>query len=679
MANRNANDAINNSANEFLSLADLEAQMAQEAWDEDVKRRKEALKIEYSLIGQYKKKQHEIDLKLIDLKLKKESAKSVKEQEKLQKEIDKLRKKQTDNENKEKVRKQKQIDIDAHKAKLSLLKDEADEYGKSLKNSFKQGIEKGILEIKSKGGFGKALLGDIGTAVGKSLSSGIKAGTDSVNSAMKLFEGKASKINARLYGTGKTFTELNEVFESNLGASPYVKYADSIDNLATLVDYGVAYNIEQRAFLKTIESKRATTFDAFDSNLLKIIRIQQQDSTVYRMGAEAKLTEYFNKNFQDSSYMSTVYDSVSQAVADSVVQLGTQGGAEYEYNIQKWLGSLYSVGMSSSTLTSLATAINQLATGDIEGLQGSSMYNLLALSASRGGMSYGDLLSQGVNANNIDVLMSNIVSLWSEYANAGNQVTKKKYADLFGVDMADMVAIGNIKQSDIESLIKENFNYGDANKVLGEQLNLVGSRMHVSEMINNAFENVVAGIGTQIASSPGMASIWMINNMIKDATGGINIPFITAMGNGIGMETDLNSLVNLGIVGAGTLGQIGNVMSSLSNKGGLNLEAWGASDMTTRGTGTAGIVSGVKSTTSQTTYIGNASSSDIYDQSLNAAYDNVDKSVAGTAIDDADKMKKAIVEAIDPNIKAILELLKSVTTGQAIRVKVEDYGLTSPF
>jgi hypothetical protein len=117
--------------------------------------------------------------------------------------------------------------------------------------------------------------------------------------------------------------------------------------------------------------------------------------------------------------------------------------------------------------------------------------------------------------------------------------------------------------------------------------------MHISELIQNSYQNVLTGIGTTIASSPGMAGTWLINNLIKDATGGINIPFITAMGTGIGLETDLNSLINLGLVGAGTIGQIGNVISSISNKGGLNLSNWGAEQYTTHGQGTAGIVSGV--------------------------------------------------------------------------------------
>jgi hypothetical protein len=56
-----------------------------------------------------------------------------------------------------------------------------------------------------------------------------------------------------------------------------------------------------------------------------------------------------------------------------VAQLGTAGGAEYEYNMQKWLGSLYSLGMSSDTLTELASAVNMLSTGDVEGLAGSGL------------------------------------------------------------------------------------------------------------------------------------------------------------------------------------------------------------------------------------------------------------------------------------------------------------------
>ena len=186
-------------------------------------------------------------------------------------------------------------------------------------------------------------------------------------------------------------------------------------------------------------------------------------------------------------------------------------------------------------------------------------------------------------------------------------------------------------------------------------------------------------MGTNLAGNAGTAATWYINKMIKDATGGINIPHITAFGTGIGLEADLNSLIQLTMAGASALGNIGNVISSIGGGGGLDLSAWGATQYNSRGGGTTGVVSGVQATTSQSSFIGNSDSSDIYKSTLNSAYDSVDTSVAGEAIEEADELKDAIVKSIDPNIQAILDLLRSVTTGTALKVKVEDYGLTTPF
>ena len=676
-----ANNDINNIANEFLSVADLEIKKAQEKWDQELKFIREKLSYEYTLMGQYKKKEFDLETKYAEILAKntsgmnkKELAAYNKQRKKIEEELKKHRDKLKDVEEKEELKKKLQVEREVSKARLEQLEEEAELFGKSLKNSAQQELEK----IKLEGGFGKALKNSLGDAGKAAAGAAQKALTQGVDQAMELFVGKASRINARLQGTSKTFNKMNDVFEKNLGASPFIRYADAIDNLASMVDAGVAYNVEQRAFLMSISDKIATTFDAANGTLLKIIRIQQEDSTVYRLGAEAKLTDLFNRQYQDTTYMSDVYDDVSRAVADSVAQLGTAGGAEYEYNMQKWLGSMYSLGMSSETVTNLASAINMLATGDVSGLAGSGMQNLLVMAANKGGLAYGDLLSQGVNAKNVDVLMSNVVSYWQELATSSNQVVRKQYADLFGLDMADMIAVSNFKDSDMDAL-KSQFLYRDANSYLGKQFSKVASRMHISELIQNSYQNVLTGIGTTIASSPGMAGVWLINNLIKDATGGINIPFISAMGSGIGLETDLNSIVNLGMVGAGTLGQIGNVISSISNKGGLNLSSWGAEQYTTHGQGTAGIVSGVQATTSATTFVGNADSSDIYEASLHAAYDNVDTSVAGEAVDDAEKMQTAITESLDPNVSAILEILRQVSTGNALRVKVEDYGLISSF
>ena len=689
------NEAISDYAKEHESVYDTVMKEEMDLWDKQVDAIKTRVKLEYELKKQGAAELLKYTQQLQEVQDKKNKTKDKKQLQELQKQEDKIReqstKAQLDLREKQakklaeveaKARQKAEIDANKqiYKDRIAAIQEEMDLYGKTMGRSLKLAMAEESARVNSMGGFGKALGESLAQAATKAFSHFADAGVQSINNAMSLFQGKASAINTRLQGTSKTFNAMNELFEKELGASPYVKYEDAIDNLATLVDMGISYNVEQRAFLETISDKIATTFDAHSSAMLQIIRLQREDSTIYRLGAEAELTKYFNERFQDSSYMSDLYDTVSQTILGGVSQLGTAGGAEYEYNLQKWFGSLYSLGMSSNTITSLASAINMLSTGDVSGVAGSGLQNLLVMAANKGNLSYGELLKQGVNAQNVDALMSNIVSYWSQLATTNNQVVKQQLGSLFGLGMSDMMAIRNLTQEDVNSILGEQFAYSDAEKVLQQQLGQVSNRMHISELIQNAYNNVVTGIGTSIASNTGLATTFLINNMIKEATGGINIPFVSALGSGIDLNTDLNSLINLGIVGAGTYSSIKNVFDSISNRGGLDLSSWQATKrMDSRGQGLSGIVTGIQQTTSQTTTIANASGQDIYDLSLNDAYQNVDKSVVGKAPEEAEQLQKAIKESIDPNIQAILDLLRSVTDGSALRVSVSNYGLTSSF
>ena len=75
------------------------------------------------------------------------------------------------------------------------------------------------------------------------------------------------------------------------------------------------------------------------------------------------------------------------------MQLGTSKGAEYEFSIQKWFGSLSALGVGDNTLTGLASALNAAATGDLDSLNGSPFMNLIIMAANRAGISYADILS----------------------------------------------------------------------------------------------------------------------------------------------------------------------------------------------------------------------------------------------------------------------------------------------
>ena len=94
-------------------------------------------------------------------------------------------------------------------------------------------------------------------------------------------------IDSRLQGSDKNYSDIMGKVSTNLSLSPFVKTQNVMNQMKEAVDKGIAYNVEQRAFLASITDKIASTFDAFDNNLLRLIRLQQADTTAARLGMEA--------------------------------------------------------------------------------------------------------------------------------------------------------------------------------------------------------------------------------------------------------------------------------------------------------------------------------------------------------------------------------------------------------
>lgn len=498
----------------------------------------------------------------------------------------------------------------------------------------------------------KETLSDLGSAFG-----------GDIEKYANLYARYSSSINARLQGTDKTFTKLNDLIQKNLSVSPFVKQEDMLESLNTLIQQGIAYNVEQRAFLGEISDKIATTFEVANSALIEIIRIQQADSTQARLGMEAYLTSFLNSSFQDTSYLTTTFDNVTSILQGIESQLGRERGVELEYVVQKWLGSLQALGMSSDTLTTIAQGINYLGTGNVSALSSnSSLQNLLVMSANRSGVSYSDMLTKGVDADTANALLKGMVLFMQDIAKSENQVVKAQYADLFGMTISDMSAILNVTAEDLKNIAGNMLSYQESVEELTHQLQQVPSRLHLSEMLDNLTSNAKAGIGAEIANSPGLYATWMINDLIEQATGGINIPFISAFGSGVDLNANVNQLVKLGIVGIATLGQIGNIIGSLSSLGGLNLSSWGYEDYTSHGTGFTGIKAGVSVGAGSTAYIGNSSGDDMYASSLGSAYDNAQNQteITGQDTEDSDKITPAVVDEIQPDVHKIYESVGAI-------------------
>lgn len=522
-----------------------------------------------------------------------------------------------------KAEKEAQDEVDHYRK--NKLEKTAKEFGQNLGNAVSKGTG-GLLD---------------GTKLVANVSKGINALGGSVKEYLGIYTKYMTSVNARLQGAGKelNYESLNNKIRTNTALNPYVRYTTVLEKMASLVDQGIASNVTQRAFLASISDKIATTFDVANSSLLSIVRIQQQDSTAARLGMEAELTKLFNYYFSDTSYLSDIFDSVQSTLIDVSSALGTQASVEFEYMVQKWLGALGSVGVNSGTLQTIAQGVNYLGTGDVESLaSNSSLQNLFVMAANRKNLNYSDMLSSGVNAQQVNTLLEGIVEYIQEIASNSNNVVKKQFAQLFGMTMSDMVAFKNLSSSTIESLYNSAMTYQDTLSELNYQLGQVSGRMHLSEKIDNLFDNILASTGMKIANSQGLYGTWKSADLLESITGGINLPFISALGSGIDLNMSLEGLAKGTIVGIGAISSLLGGLGALNSSGGnlLSLDLWKSSE--TKEAGFTGYQNANQLTTkkSTTNYVSSGDNLGIQ-QSLSDTQKETGKSVNGTEETNADE------------------------------------------
>lgn len=486
-------------------------------------------------------------------------------------------------------------------------------------------------------------------------------------------------INTRLQGSGSGFSSIQNSLLRNVGITPYLKTQTLLENLNSLVESGIAFNLEQRAFLQTVSDKVATTFDAANASLMRIVRLQQADSTASRLGMEAYLTRFLNGMFQNTEYLSDSFDDVTTAIVDATSQLDVQRGVEFEYQIQKWLGSLSSVGLSSTTVGNLASALGYLATGDVSGLESSSVQSLIVMAASRAGLSYADMLTRQINTDETNKLLKSIVEYLQEIGSSTNQVVKNQYASTFGVSVSDLTAALNLNRKAIDEIYKSNMTYGNTIGELEYQMRQVTSRTAMADAINTVIENAQFSMFSNIADNPVTSALWRITDMIQEYTGGINIPAIFGMGTGLDLNTTVENLMKLGIMGVGSLGMIGDIISGVGNTVDFSrtLSTLGINrDIATT---TLGEVKPVQSgmQTSKSTVMGQSSGSAFYESSLASA-----KQSANEQMESESKSKGEIMASSDVDMKTeIADKINSIDItlnkildrlGETLTVRMEE-------
>lgn len=529
----------------------------------------------------------------------------------------------------------------------------------------------------------KSMVGQV-TDVGKNIetfSKSVQKLTSSLDSIIDKYSEYQNALNTRLQGTSfeksalgggtDAFSYLKNQIINDVGLTPYVKITDVIDSMQSLSEAGVAYNLEQRAFLSGVSKEIASTFEAADGTLLRLIRLQSSDSTAARLGMEAYLTRFLNSMYEDTTFLSQEFDKVTSSLLEAESTMTTKNATGFEYVVQKWLGSLYSNGVSSSTSSSLSSALGNLGSGDISALSSSSgMENLLVMAANNAGLSFSEMLTNGLDSSNTNTLMKSVVEYLKTITDdSSNLVTLSQYASVFGVSVSDLEAIKKMTSSEISTLYKDNQSYGDDINTLKNELTTIGSRMGMATKVGNMLSNLTYDLGSNIAENPALAALWQVTSLIQDNTGGIAIPTISVLGNAVDLNTTVENLVKTGMVGASTFKMVADLFGSLDTQYdfGSTLTNMGiGSDATVKTVG-RGLNDALfkRQTVSKRSYIGNANTSDLLSSVTNTAKASADSELSIKKAESTDYTANDIYSYLtgifNPQMNAVITMLGNMS------------------
>ena len=512
-------------------------------------------------------------------------------------------------------------------------KDVADEFErlmraaneKSIKDGIKSGLKKVGLELGANGGLKLNL-----NATGK-------IADDVVKVAVNSFTSYQGKINTRLIGyVDESTNAFKQIVDRNTKASGMYRTTEYLANVNTLIEQGIVQNVEQRAFLNTVKDELISTFDATNDTLTRLVRIQQEDSTAARAGMEAYLNRFLNQEFENSEYITDQFKSTSALLEEATALLSAEQATSFEYVVQKWLGALYSEGMSSSGIQALAGAIGQLASGNINQLVGTNIGNLIAM-ASKGNLA--TYFKDGLTEATADILMNSIVSYLQELNSSSNNVVKSQLASVFGLSISDLMAASNLNTANVSG---NNLSYESARGYTASLLSTAGNRLNFGTMMDNMIENFKFSLGEGIVNSYGNYLLYQAGNLVDALTGGANLGFQLGP---LKIESSIGNIIKTASLGISTITNAIDVIFGGAKLTGTMLDTYNSLGGLTKGK--VSTWGGGNTGLSESGYVGNANASDILGNSIGGVKDTLSsnrQALTGKSSDEDD------IDVVVPNI-----------------------------
>ena len=378
-----------------------------------------------------------------------------------------------------------------------------------------------------------------------------------------------------LFKIGSSYWDrINSNYTKYAGITPYLKRSDLQSNLVSMVQEGIAFNVDERAFLSTIKDKIAATFEASNGTLLRLVRIQQQDTTAARLGMESSLTAFLNSMYETSEYMKSTAAAVKGSLEEAMSLMEAKTAVGLEHTVQKWMGSMYSVGMSNNAVQSIAKALGEVAAGQINSLTGEGAGNLVVMAANQAGISIADLLNRGMTDEDANNLLASAVEYLADLYNDNkdSKVVQQQIAQVFGVAASDLKAAVNLAKDNktIDAIFKTVTTYDSNLERLYDMAGSIGKRMSQGEVLTNMWENFQYTMASGISNNPMMYALYKIGNLMDQTGVDFNIPFLNVMGFGVDLNATVSQLMRGGAMAGSLLSGIGQM---IAGGGGLNMKA----------------------------------------------------------------------------------------------------------
>lgn len=354
--------------------------------------------------------------------------------------------------------------------------------------------------------------------------------TKYIDTAADYLKSYYGTINANLEQSSYNYKALSDKADAFLTTSRWVKQTDYLSKIAEVSNAGLLRDIETAAILETIKNKTLTSFDTTNDGIKRLIRLNESDY-IRQFGIEAQLKKVLNSVFNDSGYLSSMFDSVTSAIMDAASSYSGDVTA-FNSTVQTWMGFMYSSGLSSNVINQIAEGINNLGSGNLQALSGNEqVQRLFLLAMDRVGMDYADVLQQGLSLDDTNTLLGSIVKYLDEIVGntSENNVLRSSYANLFNMSISDMRAIHQLS-SQVNSIGNYAVGSGGAvSQTVNALTNTLQQSTSISEEFDNLFSNLQYTLGESIAESTGLYSVYRV----ADETMKVLQPF-ASIGGGVG-------------------------------------------------------------------------------------------------------------------------------------------------